>query len=65
MSRVPVSLPFLSCWVDGSGKSRLAIQLASKHPIEIVSIDSAQVIAAWTSAPPSLRLKSAAPCRIT
>ena len=26
-----------------SGKSRLAMQLASKHPIEIVSIDSAQV----------------------
>ena len=26
-----------------SGKSRLAMQLANTHPVEIISIDSAQV----------------------
>ena len=44
MSRVAVKLPvFVLLGPTASGKSRLAMQLASRHPIEIVSIDSAQV----------------------
>jgi tRNA dimethylallyltransferase len=44
MSRVAgKSAVFALLGPTASGKSRLAMQLASKHPIEIVSIDSAQV----------------------
>ena len=44
MSRVAgKSSAFVLLGPTASGKSRLAMQLASKHPIEIVSIDSAQV----------------------
>ena len=44
MSRVAgKSSVFVLLGPTASGKSRLAMQLASKHPIEIVSIDSAQV----------------------
>ncbi len=44
MSRVAgKSLAFVLLGPTGSGKSRLAMQLALKFPIEIVSVDSAQV----------------------
>ena len=37
------SIAFALLGPTASGKSRLAMQLAAKHPIEIVSVDSAQV----------------------
>lgn len=44
MSRVAVKpSAFVLLGPTASGKSRLAMQLASRHPVEIVSIDSAQV----------------------
>ncbi len=44
MSRVAVKpSAFALLGPTASGKSRLALQLASRHPIEIVSVDSAQV----------------------
>jgi tRNA dimethylallyltransferase len=44
MSRVAVKPPvFVLLGPTASGKSRLALQLAKAHPLEIVSIDSAQV----------------------
>jgi tRNA dimethylallyltransferase len=37
-----------------SGKTAVALELTLRFPLEIVSVDSAQVfIATWTSAPPS------------
>ena len=47
MSRVAVKsgkpAVFVLLGPTASGKSRLALQLASRHPIEIISLDSAQV----------------------
>ena len=40
---MPNSIVFALLGPTASGKSRLAMQLAASHPIEIVSIDSAQV----------------------
>jgi tRNA dimethylallyltransferase len=48
-----------------SGKSALALAAAQRWPVEIVSVDSAQVYRAWTSAPPSPRRPSAPRCRTT
>ena len=48
-----------------SGKSALAMALAQSIPLEIVSVDSAQVYRGWTSAAPSRAPTSARRCRTT
>ena len=47
-----------------SGKTALALEVARRIPVEIVSVDSAQVSAAWTWARPSQAPPNALPCRI-
>jgi len=44
------------------GKSALAMALAERVGLEIVSVDSAQVYRGWTSAPPSRRRRLRARC---